>query len=76
MASEFWRLTIYIQGGETLAVIGDELAFRELQTRYCDGETFGKVMISGITDTADQAPVTMAVDFENVTSLTLVKLYG
>ncbi len=75
-APEFWRLTIYTQGGETLAMMGDELEFRELQSRYCNGETFGKVKISGITDTADRAPVTMAIDFENVTSLTLVKLYG
>ncbi len=75
-ATEFWRLTIDTQSGPSLAIVGDELEFRELQERYCNGETFGKVMISGITDTADRAPVTLAIDFDNVTSLALVKLYG
>ncbi len=75
-ASEFWRLTIDKQGGPSVSIVGDELEFRELQAGYCNGETFGKVTISGITDTADRAPLTVAIDFENVTSLTLVKLYG
>ena len=74
--SEFWRLGITLTDGSTITLVGDELEFREIQKRYCNNETFGKVKISGITDTADRAPLTVAIDFESVTGLTLVKLYG
>ena len=73
---EFWRLVITLSDGSTVSIVGDELEFRDIQDRYCNGETFGKVKITGITDTADRAPMTVAVDFETVSTLTLLKLYG
>ena len=74
--SEYWRLTIVLSDGSSISLVGDEKEFREVQKSFCNGETFGKIMIAGISDTADRASMIVALDFEDVKALSLVKLYG
>ncbi len=74
--SEYWRLCVILSEGSNVSLVGGEQEFREVQKQFCEGDTFGKISIAGITDTADRAPIIVAFNFENVIALSLVKLYG
>lgn len=76
MPQEYWRLTVVLQDSSRIDLVGEEEDFRDVLDKFCSGETFGKLKLAGITDTADRAPLIVAVDFEHVIALTLVKMYG
>jgi hypothetical protein len=72
---EYWRLTLILAHGESLYVLGEEEEMRGVLREFQSGESFGRQQISGITDTADRAPMTLIVDFEAVVAATIVRMY-
>ncbi len=73
---EYWRLTLVLSDGSLITLLGSEEDFIPVVDAFVNGENFGKKKICGITDTADRAPMVVAIDPEALSAVTLVKLYG
>ncbi len=74
--SEYWRLELVLSDGTLISLLGDEEDFVPVMDAFVNGENFGRKKICGITDTADRAPMFVAIDPEALSAITLVKLYG
>lgn len=74
--SEYWKLALVLGDGTSIVLLGSEEDFIPVMDAFINGEHFGKRKICGITDTADRAPLIVAIDLEALSAMSLVKLYG